>query len=178
MLNLDHFLRAAFWISCGVLAIDFWLVVFILRRRASRWVYYKRKDAATNRYRDDIDRLIAGQRSASDLSPTLRSRRYIPERDAVRDLLLERLAGEGREAASKALLELGYIARWAQEAFGRSRAKELIAHIVERRDLPAVRQLRFARIRRLRLFSIKRARAVNDLARLDAPFAKVFMEAA
>lgn len=178
MLNLNHFLRAALWISYGVLAIDFLLVLFILRRRLSRWMYYKRKDAATKRFRDEINRLIAGERSPLDLAATLRSKRYIPERDAIRDLLLEGLAGDGREAVTEALFQLGYIARWAQEAFGRCRAKELINHIVDKKNLPPARGHRFTKIRRLRLFSIERARAVNDLARLDAPFAKLFMEAA
>ena len=178
MLNLNQFLRAALWISYSVLAIDFWLVLFILRRRVSRWMYFKRKDAATKRFRDEVNRLIAGERSPLDLAATLRSQRYVAERDAIRDLLLEGLVGDGREAVTEALFQLDYVAQWAQEAFGRSRAKELIHHIVDKKSLPPARRHRFTKIRRLRLFSIKRARAVNDLARLDAPFAKFFMEEA
>ena len=178
MLNLDRFVRFVLWISLGLLAIDFLLVISILRRRLSRWMYFNRKDAATKRFRAEIHRLVVGELSPAGLAATLPSRPSIPARVAIRDLLLEGLGGDGRKAVTEVLFRLGYIARWSQEAFGRRRANELIEHIVAQKNLPPARRLGFTKIRRLRLFSIKRAQAVKDLASLDQPFAKVFVQEA
>jgi len=178
MLNLESVLKVVLWIALGVLAIDVSLVVYILRRRLSRWLYFSRKDAAARRSGGIVRQLITGELSPAGFAVRLQSRRAHAERDAVRDLLLEGLEGDGRKAITEALFRLGYVERWSREAFGRRRTKELLAHIINRKPLPPAREIRFTRIRRLRLFSIRRARAVSELVQLDASFSKVFMQEA
>ena len=178
VVNLGHFLIVVLWISFVVLLIDISLVAFILRRRFGRWLYFRRRDAARERYCPAIARLIAGETPSTDFAAGLPSRLSIPARDAIRELLLEGLEGIGNKAVTDALLRVGYVANWAHEAFGRRRGNELLEHIVHQKKLSPGRKRAFRRIRSLRLFSIKRAQAVKVLASLDQPFAKVFMQEA
>lgn len=178
VLNLEHLLRIVLWVSVTVLAIDFLLVAFILRRRLSRWLYFNKKDAAARQFSEPIQHFLAGEIAVEDLVGTLQATHNRAGRDAIRDLLLENLTGNGRKSITEVLFRLGYVETWASEAFGRSRARELIRHIVANDELPPPPRRRFARIRRLRLFCVKRARAVTQLGSLDAAFAEVFMREA
>jgi HEAT repeats len=178
MLNLESVLKVVLWIALGVLAIDVSLVIYILRRRLSRWLYYNRKDAVAKQSGGIVRQLVTGELSPAGFAIKLQSRRAAAERDAIRDLLLDGLAGDSRKTVTEALFRLGYIKRWAREAFGRRRTKELLNHIIDNKPLPPARKSRFNRIRRLRLFSIRRARAVHELVHLDARFSKVFMQEA
>lgn len=178
MLSVAPLLKIVLWASCGVLAIDFLLAVFILRRRATRWLYFRRKDAALKRFGAPIRTFVAGDLPADDLLGTLQTMRNLAERDAIRDLLLESLQGTGRKPVTEILFQLGYVEAWAREAFRRRRAAELIRHIVVHEELPTSPRRRFAGIRRLRLLCIGRAIAVNQLGQLDPAFSKVFMREA
>lgn len=178
MLNLEHLLRIVLWVSVTVLAVDFLLVAFILRRRLSRWLYFNKKDAAARQFGEPIHRFLAGEIPVEELVETLKATHDRAGRDAIRDLLLENLAGSGRKGVTEVLFRLGYVETWANEAFGRKRARDLIRHIVAHDELPPAPQRRFTRIRRLRLFCVKRARAVTQLGTLDGAFAEVFMREA
>ena len=175
MVNLENLLRIVIWLTLSVLAIDLVLVLFILRRRFSRWLYFNKKDLAVKRFTEPIHDFLAGKIAVEDLVSTLRVGRRKAERDAIRDLLLESLAGNNRKAVTDALLRLGFVDAWASEAYGGRRARQLIHHIVTGDKLPLLQKRRFRRIRRLRLFCVKRARAVAQLGHLDADFAQVFV---
>lgn len=178
MLNFAHLVRIVLWLSLSVLAIDLLLVAFILRRRLSRWLYFSKKDAAVKRFAEPIQHFLAGQLSADDLVATLQTASSVAERDAIRELLLDSLEGSGRKPVTEVLFRLGYIEAWAREAFGSRRTGELLRHIVAEDKLPPAVKRRFTRIRRLRLFSVKRARAVNQLGQLDAAFSRLFVREA
>lgn len=178
MLNLEHLLRIVLWVSFSVLLVDFLLVMFILRRRLSRWLYFKKKDAAVKEFVGPIQRFLAQHLAADDLLATLQSAPDAAERDAIRDLLLESLEGSARKPVTEILFRLGYVEIWAREAFGRRRAGELIHHVVTQEALPPAPMLRFPSIRRLRLFCVRRARAVHQLGHLDASFSQVFIREA
>ena len=178
LLNVEHLLRIVIWVTLSVLAIDLVLVLFILRRRLSRWFYFNKKDLTTRRFREPIQDFLAGKAPIEDLVSTLRDARGRAARDGIRDLLLENLSGNNRKAVTDVLFRLGFVDAWASEAFGKRRARQLLHHIVTEEKLPQARRRRFKRARRLRLFCVKRARAVAQLGHLDADFAKVFMREA
>ncbi|HLJ30614.1 MAG TPA: HEAT repeat domain-containing protein [Candidatus Angelobacter sp.] len=178
MVNLQHLLRIVIWVSLVVLTIDLLLVLFILRRRLTRWLYFKKKDAAARQFSGPIQGFLAGNIPVEDLVATLRTVRSGAGRDAIRDLLVDSLTGSGRKAVTDVLFRLGFIETWAKEAFGQRRSMQLIQHIVRKEELPAAPRRGFARIRRIRLFCVKRARAVTVLGHLDAAFAQVFMREA
>ena len=178
MLNLVHLLKSVLWVSLSVLGIDVLLAIFILRRRLSRWLYFKKTDAAVKQYGAQIQLFIAGDLSADDLVAILQKMHSLAERNAVRGLLLDNRQGSDRERVTEVLFRLGYVEAWGREAFGRRRTAELIRHIIDHAELPLPPSRRFARIRRLRLFCIKRAIAVNQLGQLDAAFSRVFFREA
>ena len=177
-MNLESLLRIVVWVALSVLAVDLILVLFILRRRLSRWLYYNNKDAAMRRFAGPVHDFLAGKVPVEDLVATLRSGRRRAARDAIRDLLLENLPGDNRKAVTDVLFRLGFVDAWATEAFGSRRAKQLVRHIVSSEPLPARKKRGFKRLRRLRLFCVRRARAVAQLGHLDADFAKIFMREA
>lgn len=178
MLNVENLLRIVIWLTLCVLAVDVILVLFILRRRLSRWLYFNKKDMAVKRFTEPVRNFLEGKIAVEDLVSTLQIGRRKAARDAIRDLLLESLAGSNRKAVTDVLFRLGFVDAWAREAFGSRRAKQLIRHIVTKDKLPLVPKQRFKGIRRLRLFCVRRARAVMQLGYLDADFAKVFMREA
>jgi len=174
VLNLEHLLKIVLWVSLCVIAIDLLLVVFILRRRWSRWLYFRKKDAVARQFAAPVHSFLVGELPPDDLVATLETLRAAPGRDAIRELLLDGLEGSQRKPVTEVLFRLGYVERWAREAFGRSRANELLRHIVVQEELPPAPRRRFDGIRRLRLFCVKRARAVNQLGHLDTAFSRVF----
>lgn len=178
MPNLEHLLQIVIWVTLSVLAVDLILVLFILRRRLSRWLYFNNKDTATRRFNDPIGEFLSGKVQVEELVSTLRGARRRAARDGVRDLLLERLSGANRKAVTDVLFRLGFVDAWASEAFGRRRARQLVHHIVTGEKLPQAPRRGWKRVRKLRLFCVRRARAVAQLGHLDADFAKVFMREA
>jgi hypothetical protein len=82
VLNLAHLLKVVLWISFIVLTIDFLLAVFILRRRFGRWLYFKKRDAATKRFIPRIQSFLSGNLPTDDLVATLQSARSPAGRDA------------------------------------------------------------------------------------------------
>lgn len=177
-MNIENLLRIVLWVALSVLAVDLILVMFILRRRLSRWLYFNNKDAAMKRFAEPVRDFLSGKIAIEDLVATLRSARRRAERDAIRDLLLENLPGDNRKPITDVLFRLGFVEAWATDAFGSRRARELLQHIVRGEKLPARKKAGFKRVRRLRLFCVRRARSVAQLGHLDADFAKVFMREA
>lgn len=177
-LTTAHLVQIVLWLAVGVLSVDLVMVLFILMRRWSRRHYFDRKDAARQKYSEPVDEFLAGRVTADQLVPAVKNGRSRPSRDALQEMLMGHLNESNRVALTTVLFRLGLIETWAGEAFGRSRARQLLAHIAGVRALPAGKQRRFVRIRRARLFSVKRAQAVANLGQLDPRFAQVFMNEA
>jgi HEAT repeat protein len=178
MLNLEHIVKIVLWVSLTVLAIDLFLVLFILGRRLRRSLYFNKKDAATKQFSEPIHDFLTSKTPADDLIAKLQTNHSRAGRDAIRDLLVDSLDGPGRKAVTEVLFRLGYIERWSREAFAGERSGQVLRHIIAHEDLPPAKKRRFERIRRLRLFCIRRARAVTQLGHLDPSFAQVFMREA
>ena len=177
-MQVENILKITLVLAVGVLVLDSVLVLFILRRRLGRRLYYDNKDEARRQLEGRVADFIAGHISIERLLSLLKKRRGQASRDAIRDLLLQHLTSENREAVTEVLYRLGYVDAWASEAFGARRARQLIRHIVDGSTLLAFGKRRFAGIRRLRLFCVRRARAVAQLGQLDAKFAQAFMQEA
>src|SRR5258708_6621561 len=73
---------------------------------------------------------------------------------------------------------VGLVMLWGKEAFGGRRAQELIDHVANGSSLPPQGKQSFQRIRSMRLFCVKRARAVALLGQLDGDYAQAFMDEA
>ena len=177
-MQVENILKITLALAVGVLALDSVLVLLILRRRLGRRLYYDKKDEARRQLQDRVADFIAGHMGIERLLSLLKMRRGQAARDAIRDLLLQHLASSNRQAITEVLYRLGYVDAWAREAFGGRRARQLMRHIVDESILPPSGKPRFAGIRRLRLFCVRRARAVAQLGHLDGKFAQVFMQEA
>jgi hypothetical protein len=175
--HIENILKITLGLAAGVLALDLILVMFILRRRFGRRLYYNKKDEATRQFEGPVQGFVAGDITVERLLSLLKTKHGQASRDAIRDLLLRQLAGN-RKAVTDVLFRLGYVDIWTKEAFGSRRARQLNRHLVRGSDLPPSGKRRFAAIRRLRLFCVKRARAVAQLGQLDGKFAQVFMQEA
>lgn len=177
-ITTEHLVQIVLWLAIGVLSVDFVMVVFILLRRMSRRRYFDRKDAARQEFSPPVEQFLAGGLKADELVPQVQNGRSRPARDAIQELLMGHLAATNRSALTAVFLRLGLIDAWAGDAFGRRRGRQLIAHIVKGKPLPAGKKRRFARLRRTRIFSVTRSQAVAQLGQLDPRFAQVFIKEA
>jgi HEAT repeat protein len=166
------------WLAIGVLAIDFVMVLYILMRRMNRRRYFDSKDAARKRFSEPVRSFLAGGLDADRLVVALRNDRSRPARDAIQGLLLESLTDGNRRALTAVFFKLDLIGSWAADAFGKRRARQLMRHIVQGKELPPAKKRRFPRIRRTRLLCVARSQAVAQLGQLDPLFAMVFMNEA
>ncbi|HLW55114.1 MAG TPA: HEAT repeat domain-containing protein [Candidatus Angelobacter sp.] len=174
----EHLVRVVLWLAAIVLAIDLVMVLYIFLRRMARRRYFDVKDAATKKYSEPVGRFLAGEIDAEQLAPLLRNGRSRAVRDAIQGLLMGSLTESNRPSLAAVLLKLGIVDRWAADAFGKRRAREIMRHLVDLEPLPPARKPRFERIRQRRLFCVARAAAVAQLGQLDPQYAQVFMNEA
>jgi HEAT repeat protein len=169
------------WLAFGAISVDLGLVIFILSRRAAHNRFYLRKDAAQKRFSKVIADYFAGNLSPERTTPLLNVGGR-PEREAARALLLGSIKAKTQRQATDLLLALGFVQQWAEQAFGKRRAKELLRSIVlgegPRTSAQKFRRNRLRHLRRLRLFSISRAVAAGRLGRLSPEFSSCFMQEA
>jgi len=165
------------WLAVTVLTINAILVVFIFWRRLSRNRYYAARDLAYQRYSDVVTDILAGHLSIAAATEKLKLAVARPERDAIQAQLLRDMAGSNREQITRVLMELKYVQHWAQQAFGKRRSHQLLDRIAN----PSLRSIqapsrnpRFASIRRLRIFAVRRALAAHHLGQLAGEFLQVF----
>lgn len=167
------------WLAFGAISVDLALVIFILCRRAVRNRFYSRKDAALKRFSEIIAEYFAGkfslERTARLLKVTGR-----PEREAARTLLLASIGTKTRGQATELLRALGFAEEWAEQAFGKRRAKELLQSIEQGRGFspPLASQRNTGRLQHWRLFCISRAVAAGRLGRLAGEYSSCFMQEA
>jgi hypothetical protein len=169
------------WLALGVISVDLGLVVFILSRRAAHNRFYSRKDAAQKHFSEIITEYFAGNLSPERTTLLLKAGGR-PEREAVRTLLLGSISGKNRRPTTDLLVALGFVQEWAEQAFGKRRANELLRGIAQCEGFPPPprepRRFRIRHLRRLRLFSISRAVATGRLGRLAPEFSSCFMQEA
>ncbi|HLY98417.1 MAG TPA: HEAT repeat domain-containing protein [Candidatus Angelobacter sp.] len=174
----QYLVRIVLWLAASVLAIDLVLVSTVLGRRLSRFIYFQKKDEFNRRLSGPIRQFLKGEMEIAELVAMLQRISGRAARDLIQEQLLKGVVNANRQAVTEVLFRLGYIDRWAREAFGRRRSRQLIAHIVHGRELPPSGRQRWAAIRKRRLFCVRRARAVSHMGQLDAKFTQVFMREA
>lgn len=178
MFQIENLIPIVQWLALTVLAIDFVFVLFIFRRRIGRRIYYQKKDATIQEFSSLIGSFLNSGSSVDEVVAKVRGTRSTPGRNAVQEMLLGGMNAENRKEVTNVLLRLGYIADWSKQAFGPRRSEELLRHIAEGAKLPAAKKRPFARMLRLRLFSVRRALAVTKLGQLDPSFSELFMREA
>lgn len=177
-LLLENIALLAFWLLIAVLAINAAFLIFILYRRGSRRRYYKRKDASRRQFAALVSHFLEGSLRPEDAADQLRQVRSRPARDAIQDLLLTGSEEASVKRVTELLFALGYVDRWARVAFGRKRAVQVVASSRTQKGPLKLGKRRLRRIRRRKLFSVKRAVAVYHLSRLAPERARVFLEEA
>jgi hypothetical protein len=176
--NIDAFVWIVFWLAVGVLVINTILVIYILHRRLSRNRYFQRKDSTRRQLSPTVRNFLAGDIGVDEATAALRTAKSPAAREAIQDMLLDGIGPNNRRTVTEVLLRLGFVGAWAKEAFGRRRGKQLIDHVVDGAPLPLLGKRKFQRVRSMRLFCVKRARAVAQLGQLDGDFAQTFMDEA
>ena len=168
------------WLATGAISIDLGLVIFILYRRAVHNRFYRRKDAAQRCFSAIIAEYFAGTLTL-ERTTTLLNAGGRPEREAARAVLLSSIKPKTRRQATELLVALGFVQEWAERAFGKRRAQELLCTIAKDEAFVPSRQSRgrrSVRLRRLRLFSISRAVAAGRLGKISAEYSSCFMREA
>ena len=177
MLLLEELTALVLWLLAAILAVDFVIIGAVIGRRLSRGRYFQEKDRARERYRTPIQSFAERAAAAPETVRTLETGRSRAAQDAIEELLLERARGEDTARFAGLLFALHYVNRWATRAFGRKRAGELVyaCRHRDRRTRPRGRRPRWLlALLRLRLFSVKRALAVDKLGRLAPEHVVVF----
>jgi HEAT repeats len=169
------------WLAFGVISVDLGLVIFILCRRAARHHFYLRKDAAQKQFSKIIPEYFAGNLSLERTTPLVKAAGQ-PEREAIRTLLLGSIGAKTLRQATDLLMALGFVEEWAEQAFGKRRAKELLRSIAQAEEFSSLpresRRSKTGRLHRSRMFSVSRAVAASRLGRLSPEFSSYFMQEA
>jgi HEAT repeat protein len=160
----------------GIIGLNLAFFVFVLWRRLTRQRFFKEKDAAKNRFRPVIQDLLANKLTPEQAIVVLSRGTSRAEKDAIWSLV--RSTGrEDRLKCTLVLYGLGRIEEWSRQAFGRRRSTELLNMIKNNlpymppstKDAEAVRAFR-----RLKVNSVPKALAVDNLAQLAPEWAFVF----
>lgn len=177
MLLLEDLTTLVLWLLFTVLSVNLVFLCFLFYRRISHNRYYIGKDAARERYRPVVNDFAAGRLTVERAAALLQDATSEAERDALEELLLAVARGENTVRVTELLFAVGFVERWARTAFGRKRARQLIQHALRSDKTQVtlgVRKGTFNFVRRIRLFSVPRALAVDHLGRLAPDFAIVF----
>ena len=177
MLFIEDLTAVVLWFLLTVIAVNLLFLCFIFYRRAARKRYFSAKDAGRARYGPVVNEFLQGQHTTEKAVTLLAGAQSLPEQDAVRDVLFAHLTDANAAHVTDLLFSLGYVERWAREAFGRARAKELIQMALRREKPPVVSEVRKSALnflQRLRLFAVPRAVAMTQLGKLAPDFSLVF----
>lgn len=112
-------------LALAVAGIDLALVAYILYRRASRNRFYRQKDEAERRYATAILEFLTGRRPISEAAQELQVYRRA-DREAIKSLVIGNITCSTQERATALLDELGFVEKWAEDAFGAKRARQLL----------------------------------------------------
>ncbi len=178
MLLLEDLILVTIWLLVTVVAINVVFLAFVFYRRWWRARYYRAKDEARERYRRAIAEFVAGDVAAASASSKLAEAKLPAERDAVQELLLDGITPQNADRITELLYALQYVELWSRTAFGRKRAPELMrrSQVREQAAISTEVEGSWKNIfRRMRIFSVPRAMAVDHLGNLAPESAQVFM---
>ncbi len=174
---IEDLILVTIWLLVTVIAINLVFLAFVFYRRWWRARYYRAKDEARERYRRAITEFVAGDVTAATAASKLAEAKLPPERDAVQELLLDAITSQSADRITELLYALKYVEGWAHAAFGRKRTPELMRRSQAREQVPISTEVEESWknvFRRMRLFSVPRALAVDHLGSLAPETAQVF----
>lgn len=177
MLLLEDLTTLVLWLLFTVVSVNVVFLCFLFYRRISHNRYYIGKDAARERYQGIVQDFAEQRLTVEAAAALLQDASSEAEHDALEEMLLAVAKGDNSVRVTELLFAIGYVERWARTAFGRKRAQELIRHSLrsdKTRITLGVRKGTLNWVRRIRLFSVTRALAVDHLGRLAPDFAIVF----
>ncbi len=166
------------WLILMIIAVNGVFLCFVFYRRAARKRYYEAKDAARDRYQVPVMEFVAHRISVEHAREILREASSEPEIDAVQQMLLSQVMPENAGRISELFFGLGYVDRWAGQAFGRKRASLLVVRSLRQENVELATHARggwLAPILRLKLFYVTRMIAVDHLGRLAPGYAQPFL---
>ena len=166
------------WLIVMVIAVNGVFLCFVFYRRAARRRYFEAKDSARDRYQVPITEFIANNISVEHAREILREAYSEAEIDAVQHMLLSQVTPENARRISELFFALGYVDRWAAQAFGRKRATLLVMRSMRQEKAEIDTRGRggwLAPIRRLKVFYVMRMIAVDHLGRLAPNHAQPFL---
>ncbi len=169
------------WLIATVLAVNGLFLSFVFYRRAARKRYFEAKDAARERYGVPATEFIANRISVDHAREIFAEAKSEAEIDAAQYLLLSQVTAENARRVSELFFALGYVDRWATQAFGRRPAKWLVLQAMrqEKAEVSGKAESSLLNpIRRLKVFAVTRMIAVDHLGRLSPEYAQVFLAAA
>lgn len=165
------------WLLVAVVAINVVFLWFVLERRIKLQRYFVIKDAAREGWRTRVQAFAAGRLEIEDMLPLRRDIRSAPAREALHELLFAASDSTSASRISELLFAIHSVDDWAARAFGRRRAKVLVAAAI-RRDAAIEAPPRHPLtdwIRRAKALAVPRAGAVNRLGQLAPDFSQVFL---
>ncbi len=174
---LEDLTNLVLWLLFTVASVNVVFLCFLFYRRISRNRYYLSKDAARERYRVVVSDFAEGRLTVEAAAGLFQEATTEPEEDALEEMLLSVAKGANTLRVSELLFAMGYVDRWARTAFGRKRAKDLIAHALRGDTTKVTLELHksyFNWLRGMRVFSVARAIAVDHLGRLAPEYSIVF----
>ncbi len=178
MFRIEDLAGLVLWLIAMVLGINALFLCLMFYRRVARRRYFESKDAARTRYAEPVAAFLENHLSVEHARDVFREATTKAEVDALQELLLAGASPASAQPVSELFFALGFVDRWAREAFGRRRAKPLVLASM-RQEMPNLRPLRGARLlepfRRMRVFAVPRMIAVDHLGRLEPGYAQVFL---
>ena len=166
------------WLMAAIIVLNVVFLCFVFYRRVARRRYFEAKDASRSRFAPVVDDFMAEGISVEQAQALLIEANNAAEKDAVEELLLTRVTDNNATRISELFFALGYVDRWARMGFGRKRAVRLVEKSVRHEEVPIATEPDrglLAAIRKLRLFSVPRAVAIDHLGHLAPEYAQVFL---
>ncbi len=177
---LEDIAALVLWLTVAVVAINLVFLGSVVYRRLARGRYFRRKDEARRRWQTVVDQFVRWGLSQSQAVAALQEEQSAAAQDAIREMLVARMAPDTCDRITALLFGLGAVDRWAEAAFGRRGPGVVMSALgVGRIPFPErARNRLLDRVQRTRLLAVPRAAAVDALGRLAPDFAEVFSLAA
>lgn len=166
------------WLILTIIAVNGVFLCFVFYRRAARKRYFQAKDSALDRYQSPVTEFIANNISVDHAREIFREAGSEAETDAVQHMLLSGVAPDNARRISELFFALGYVDRWAAQAFGRKRANWLVIQSMRQERVELSTHARggwLAPLQRLKLLYVMRMIAVDHLGRLAPDYAQPFL---
>src|SRR5512140_2990377 len=109
--------RVMVWLLATVVAIDLLFVFSVMYRRVARGIYFRAKDRARERLAPSLQRFFRYEATQGETVEALRWVRTTAARDALQEMLLERMSPETSDRVTALFFTLGSVSEWARNAF-------------------------------------------------------------